>query len=209
MSRNPRTGEFYRDDKGLLYQVVTEAVYAGSGETLTVYQCLSGSFQVYAAAREDFLRSMKPARISESQEGPVGKPEFQKGPISEPKSQKEPVMRSGPNHKVAAESESQNGPAAESGSQSEPIPVPGFGEEPKDSDSPGLNPLLISFAEEEDFGKRLVLFKQMRGKLTRQELEIVCEILDLFQKDGDMAQQEEAVENYLKMQKKFDGTRLR
>lgn len=199
MSRNPGTGEFYRDDKGLLYQVVTEAVYAGSGETLTVYQCLSGSFQVYAAAREEFLRSMKPARISESQEGPVVKPEFQKGPISEPKSQKEPVMSSGPNHKVAAES----------GSQSEPIPGPGFGEEPKDSDPLGLNPLLISFAEEEDFGKRLVLFKQMRGKLTRQELEIVCEILDLFQKDGDMAQQEEAVENYLKMQKKFDGTRLR
>lgn len=72
-----------------------------------------------------------------------------------------------------------------------------------------LNPLLLDFVEEEDYGKRLDIFRKMKGNLTQEELDILYEVLDLFRKTGDIEQQAESVESYLKMQKKFDGTRLR
>lgn len=87
----------------------------------------------------------------------------------------------------------------------------GTGRDTAGQESPDapFNPLILDFAEETDYGRRLDLFRKMKGNLTQKELDILYEILDLFRKSGDLSQQEDAVESYLKMQKKFDGARLR
>ncbi len=49
----------------------------------------------------------------------------------------------------------------------------------------------------------------MRGKVKQEELDVLCEYLDLPRGSGDIGQQLTDIEKNLKMQQKFDGNRLR
>ena len=73
----------------------------------------------------------------------------------------------------------------------------------------GLNPLLLSFVESEDYGVKLELLSAMEGKVSQADLDALHEALDLPGGDGDIERQMQSVKQYLKMRMKFDGGRLR
>ncbi len=167
MERILRPGELFRDTHGSLYQLVTIAEHAETGERLVIYQSLNKNYQVYALPWDAFWEKMEPDSGTSPEIGET----------------------------VLLKQTEDKGESAELSGSSE--------------ESAKLNPLLLEFVEEEDYGARLDIFRKMKGSLTQEELDVLYEILDLFHKTGDVAQQAEAVESYLKMQKKFDGTRLR
>ncbi len=75
--------------------------------------------------------------------------------------------------------------------------------------SAGLNPLIGDFAEAEDLSGKLAVFSAMRRTLTQADLDVIFEMLDLQPSGGDIRAQANSVEAYLKMQLKYNGTRLR
>lgn len=75
--------------------------------------------------------------------------------------------------------------------------------------SAGLNPLIGDFAETEDYSEKLAVFSSMRRTITQADLDVLFEMLDLQPPGGDIRAQADSVEAYLKMQLKYNGTRLR
>lgn len=55
MDRLPRPGDLYRHYTDKIYQVITVAVHAQTGEQMAVYQAMFGEFGVYAGSLEWFL----------------------------------------------------------------------------------------------------------------------------------------------------------
>ena len=72
-----------------------------------------------------------------------------------------------------------------------------------------LHPLLLLFIEAEEIEKKLEILAQMDQKIGQKELDVIYVVLDMPPVSGGIPQQMEAVKQYLLMQKKYDGTRLR
>ena len=80
-------------------------------------------------------------------------------------------------------------------------------------DEPGseqeLSPLLLPFVEADSIDRQLELLMAMTGKIGQRELDILYVALDLPQRGGSVEEQIHAIRQYLEMQKRFDGGRLR
>lgn len=73
----------------------------------------------------------------------------------------------------------------------------------------GPGPLLLSFVETGDFDVKLEILEAMRGKAGLEDLDILCESLDLPKGGGNQEERFRSIEQYLRMRKKFEGGRLR
>ena len=80
-------------------------------------------------------------------------------------------------------------------------------------DEPGseqeLSPLLLPFVEADSIDRQLELLMAMTGKIGQRERDILYVALDLPQRGGSVEEQIHAIRQYLEMQKRFDGGRLR
>ncbi len=187
MERIPKPGEFYRHFKGKLYQVITVAEHTETGEKLVVYQALYGDYRVYARPLAMFMDEVDREKYPDA--GQTYR--FEKA---------EPDAGSGNVTAVGedAEPDAGSGNAAAEAEDAEP------------GGSAGLNPLIGDFAEAEDYSDKLAVFASMRRSITQADLDVIFEMLDLQQPlGGDIRAQADSVEAYLKMQLKYNGTRLR
>ncbi len=55
MERIPKTGEIYKDGANKVYQIVTVAIHAETGERMAVYQAMFGEFRIYAKEVQKFM----------------------------------------------------------------------------------------------------------------------------------------------------------
>lgn len=72
-----------------------------------------------------------------------------------------------------------------------------------------LNRHLLSYIEAETCEAKLEYLAAMRGKITREEVEILYVAEDMKPVEGEPEEQLRAIEQYLLMQKRFEGGRLR
>lgn len=67
----------------------------------------------------------------------------------------------------------------------------------------------MSFVDTRDFGVKLEILSAMEDRVTQEDVDALCEALDLPKRTGDMTEQIRRIRQYLEMQKKFDNKRLR
>lgn len=72
-----------------------------------------------------------------------------------------------------------------------------------------LNPHLLAFIEAETYDQKLEHLAVMRGKIGQAEMDIIYVAAEMNQVSGDLDEQLRAVEQYLQMQKRYEGGRLR
>ena len=76
-------------------------------------------------------------------------------------------------------------------------------------EEPGLNPMVISFIEAESWEEKLRILISMKGKAGEKELDNICMSLDMKKPRGGVEDQLDSEEAYIKMQMRYDGSRLR
>lgn len=181
MERRPKPGEFYRHFKNKLYQIVTIAAHSETGEELVIYQALYGDYGVYARPLSMFISEVDHEKYPEVMQ----KYRFERIETGN----LDPEWNRG-----CGRGQEAAGNAAET-----------VREEPKEE----LHPLLLSFVEAETIEKKLEILAQMNHKIGQKELDVIYIVLDMVPVPGEIWEQTEAVKQYLLMQKKYDGARLR
>lgn len=73
----------------------------------------------------------------------------------------------------------------------------------------GPNKNLLAFLDAETYHEKLEVLRTYKDKFTAEELLAICEIMDIGRADSEPEEKYYAVERYLELQIKYDGTRLR
>lgn len=74
---------------------------------------------------------------------------------------------------------------------------------------PSSSKNLLAFLDAETYHEKLEVLKAYRDKFSGEELSAVCEALDIGTHTGQKEDMFQAAVNYLEMQAKYDGARLR
>ncbi|MDF2888691.1 MAG: hypothetical protein K0R23_3076 [Lacrimispora sp.] len=73
----------------------------------------------------------------------------------------------------------------------------------------GPNKNLLAFLDAETYHEKLEVLRTYKDKFTAEELLAICEIMEIGRTDSEPEEKYYAVERYLELQIKYDGTRLR
>jgi len=73
----------------------------------------------------------------------------------------------------------------------------------------GPNKNLLAFLDAETYHEKLEVLRIYKDKFTAEELLAICEIMEIGRVDSEPEEKYYAVERYLELQIKYDGTRLR
>ncbi len=85
----------------------------------------------------------------------------------------------------------------------------GYGFSPIEPVPDQPNPFLIEFLDAEDIEDQLAILRKMEGCVGKRELDSICVYLDISTRYGSLEEQTEGIRKYLKMQLKYDASRLR
>ncbi|MBT9778762.1 DUF1653 domain-containing protein [Clostridium sp. MCC353] len=76
-------------------------------------------------------------------------------------------------------------------------------------EEPGLQPCVLAFLDAESWDEKLQILSSMKGKIGEKEIDSIFMALDLQKVPGGLEAQTDALEGFLKTQKRYDGSRLR
>ncbi len=82
-------------------------------------------------------------------------------------------------------------------------------EQPVSELKAGPNKNLLAFLDAETYHEKLEVLRTCKDKFTAEELLAICEIMEIGRADSEPEEKYYAVERYLELQIKYDGTRLR
>lgn len=181
MERTPRPGEIYRHFKNKLYQVIAVAYHTETGEELVVYQALYGTYGVYARPLAMFTGKVDKEKYPDVKQ----EYRFERADFSQPAGEEEP-------DKADRKDVLKEGSAVKEQEQSQK-----------------LNPLLLSFVDTKDFDVKLEILSAMEDSAKQEDVDALCESLDLPKREGNIGEQIRFIRQYLEMRKKFDNKRLR
>lgn len=207
MERTPKPGELYRHFKNRLYQVIAVAHHTETEEKLVVYQALYGTYGVYARPLASFLEKVDRDKYPEVKQ----EYRFERLDASQLSEEKEPAQKAAAESRRLEESDTADAKcpeeqAKEENQNSAAGPVLEIRE-------PGgqhrLSPLLLSFVDTKDFDVKLEILSAMEGNAGQEDMDALCESLDLPKRTGDIGEQIRFIRQYLEMRKKFDNRRLR
>lgn len=85
----------------------------------------------------------------------------------------------------------------------------GYGFSPIEPVPDQPNPLLIEFLDADDIEDQLAVLRRMDGCVGKRELDSICVYLDISTRYPSLEEQIEGIRRYLKMQLKYDASRLR
>ncbi|MEG1144544.1 MAG: DUF1653 domain-containing protein [Clostridium sp.] len=182
MEKIPKPGEFYRHFKNKMYQVLAVATHSETGEQMVVYQALYGDFGVYVRPLAMFMEPVDKIKYPEAV-------------------QDERFLRVSPGGDVLSEdgvfdagTGTPAGKSAEDSAAAEEVPV---------------NPLLMDFLDADTCEEKMAVLQMMKGKIGSRELDSLYWSLDAKPCEGTIDEQLDKLKQYLGMQQRFDGSRLR
>lgn len=185
MDKIPKPGEFYRHFKNRMYQIMAVATHSETGEQMVVYQALYGDFGIYVRPLSMFMDEISLEQYPDA----VQKERFQRMTFSQKADQfqdgEEPQRRE------------------------EPFTGELSGAEPIETKEERVNPMLIKFLDLEKLSEKLELLEQMRGKVGQREIDSISLVMDVQVRQGTVEEQLEDLIVSLKMQQRYDASRLR
>lgn len=221
MKRIPKPGEFYRHFQGKLYQIITVAEHAQTGEMLVICQLLSGCYPVYAEPVSAFSAVVDRERYPQAGQQyyfePVDIVSENKADKAENQEKRSSAVRSTSKREIPyvpedgyLDEESDMEDDAVFGDSFEEVvfdddyeeDMPGFSE-----DTPAQ--WLERFLDAEGYEKQLEVLNQMRGKVGMKELGSICMVLDVPLTAKDEDSQISMIMRHLETRMRYDGRRLR
>lgn len=193
MDRIPKPGECYRHFKNKLYQIITVAEHTETGEKMVVYQALYGTFGTYVRPLSMFVSEVDYEKYPEVTQ----KYRFERVEPGEAADQEEPEDE--PEHTSRADNRTESGTenGTENGTEC------GLGEAAASSKN------LLAFLDAETYDEKLKVLRERRDIFSDEELAAVCESLEVGNGTGTSKDMYRAAANFLEMQAKYDGARLR
>ena len=193
MREIPRPGERYRHFKNRDYQIVALARHSETGEWMVVYQALYGDFGVWVRPLSMFLEPVDRKKYPDASQ------RFRFERVALPGAQED-----GKNCSEYA------GGRTGAGRQGRPEADARQGRESgPDREAGALSPLLSEFLDTDSLEKRLEILQRMRGRVGRREVESLCFCLDVKLSGETVEEQLENLAKSLRMQQRYDASRLR
>ena len=193
MREIPRPGERYRHFKNRDYQIVALARHSETGEWMVVYQALYGDFGVWVRPLSMFLEPVDRKKYPDASQ------RFRFERVAPPGTQEDGKNRS-----------EYAGGRAGAGRQGRPEAYVRQGRESgPDREAGALSPLLSEFLDTDSLEKRLEILQRMRGRVGRREVESLCFCLDVKLSGETVEEQLENLAKSLRMQQRYDASRLR
>lgn len=221
MKRIPKPGEFYRHFQGNLYQIITVAEHAQTGEILVICQMLSGCYPVYAEPVSAFSAVVDRERYPQAGQQycfePVDIVSENKADKAENQEKRPSAVRSTSKREIPyvpedgyLDEESDMEDDAVFGDSFEEVVF----DDDYEEDMPGFagnTPAqwLERFLDAEGYEKQLEVLNQMRGKVGMKELGSICMVLDVPLTAKDEDSQISMIMRHLETRMRYDGRRLR
>lgn len=195
MRNIPNSGEFYRDYKNRLYQIVSAAEHQETGELFVIYQALYEEFKIYAGSPDLFLTEEEYEKYS----GAARQYRFVKvnlkrnaadGAGNKMRHPQEGVLRQ-------PQEEALFKPQAD-----------GFGH-PQEIVSEGVDERLMEFLDTEDYETRYNILVSMRDSITDTQINNIAVVLDVVIPEGELDDRYEQLKSCLRTRQRYESCRLR
>ncbi len=220
MREIPRPGERYRHFKNRDYQIVALARHSETGEWMVVYQALYGDFGVWVRPLSMFLEPVDRKKYPDAQQ------RFRFERVAPPGAQEDGKNRSeyaggraGAGRQGRPEADARQGrpeayvrekrPEAYVRESRPEVNAWQGRESGPDREAGALSPLLSEFLDTDSLEKRLEILQRMRGRVGRREVESLCFCLDVKLSGETVEEQLENLAKSLRMQQRYDASRLR
>lgn len=189
---SPKAGEFYLHFKKKLYQVLTIATHSETREQLVIYQALYGNYGVYARPYDMFISEVDHVKYPEVKEkyrftflSPKDLAELTGGALqerSEGRTEEKPEVNTEEKSEVNTEEKPEETPEEKAEVRSEEAKE---GSDPSD-ESFGVDPLLLEFLDEENFGKKYKILEEMEeeGSINDTLIDNMAASIDVVIPDG-------------------------
>lgn len=156
----------------------------GAGEKMVVYQALYGTFGTYVRPLSMFISEVDHEKYPEVKQ----KYRFERVELKE-----EAAGETSVEHAAWTETEEAEGVASQEAEEETAV----------------SSKILLAFLDAETYYEKLEVLKERREIFSEEELAAVCESLDIGSGTGTREGMYRAAVNYLEMQAKYDGARLR
>lgn len=224
MERTVKPGEFYRHFKNKMYQIVAVATHSETKEKMVVYQALYGDYGVYVRPYEMFISEV------DREKYPNVKQKYRFERVDEADLIADPGMDSGTagadqktdgnaenisknkagQTKKKTEEESAENPKTREEAeedQSDDFELVDLGEETVEDGEP--DPNFLRFLETDSYEIRMECLKKMLHTASQRDLDSIYLVLDMKPESGSVEEQVGAIASFLRMQYRYDGSRLR
>lgn len=208
---NPRAGEFYLHFKKKLYQVLTIATHSETRERLVIYQALYGDYGVYARPYSMFISEVDHEKYPEVK----AKYRFtlvEPGQLGERKESHESDNEAEPANLI------ESIPAADRNSAGsgpkDPAPTESPDEEEAEEEAleeAGVNPLLLEFLDEDNFGRKYKILEAMQeeGDINDTLIDNMAASIDVVIPDGPVDDRFDHLKYAVSKRMQFETDRFR
>lgn len=200
MRDNPRPQEIYRHFKGGLYQIITLAKHAQTGEMLVIYQALYEDFAVYARELSEFLSETEWEKYPSA---------IQKYRFEKTEQQKTDALAQEAGKQEDAEWKKKASEAAV-----EPVEKADPGRmdtaaEAQTEETINIDPLVMEFLDADSYEERLNILAALHCRITDEMINTMSVAVDVEINEGDIEERYEALKTCLVTLEKYECNRLR